>query len=82
MTEVFIIGHFSKNFYSHGVDPKSALQQGMYLFTALTVEGIEPTARVVKHTFAAKAQKQVTVYQKESFTVQSCYILFLYIWKF
>lgn len=82
MTELFIRGHFSTSFNSHGVDQKSALQQGIYLFTRLTVEGIDPTARVVKHTFAAIAQKQVTIYQKEPFTVQSCYILFLYISKF
>lgn len=39
-------------------------------------EGIDPAARAVNHTFAALAQKQVLVYQKESFTTRSCYILF------
>lgn len=82
MTEVFIRGHFSTNFNSHGVDQESAFHQEMYLFTRLTGEGIDPTARVVKPTFAAIAQKQVAVYQKESFTAQSCYISFLHVWKF
>lgn len=50
MTEAFAIGHFSTSFNLHGVDPKSAPQQGMYLFTTLTVEGIDPAARAVEHT--------------------------------
>lgn len=49
MTEVFVIRHFSTIFDSHGADQKSSLRQGMDLFTRLAVEGIDPTARAVKH---------------------------------
>lgn len=78
MTEAFIMGHFSTDLNLHGADPRSAVKVSV----TLAVEGIDPAARAVNHALAAMVWEQVTAYQKESFTVQSCYILFLYIWQF
>lgn len=41
---------------SVGNQDVSALQQGMYLFTRLALEGFGPTARAIKHTHCNRTE--------------------------